>query len=357
MAGDPTKYSQPVSVRRPILVAAAALLVSSCGSGSEQSTTSGVSSTVPVTTSLGEPEESASVLDIEDEVDWKPSVDPVYDVTVSADVVYGQGEVDGGGSFDDLLLDLYVPTVEGQDRFPLVVTIHGGGFNGGSKANTAFVADQFAQRGYIVASINYRLSGDDPVPSTRVQALWDGIGGASATGQARAAIAAMDDTMTALGFLHARPDVEPSRTVLWGNSAGAITALYVGYAMDDFDIERPWVSAVISNSGGFIGEAGTAAMFIEEDYGVINEAPYFYSEGPILMTHATGDPVVPYQLSQDIVDRAEAIGHPYERFSADADTHGVPDGLFQTEHSPGVSVFQAQVNWLDGFLLGAAETP
>lgn len=45
-----------------------------------------------------------------------------------------------------------------------------------------------------------------------------------------------------------------------------------------------------------------------------------------------------YQLSQDIVDRAEAVGHPYERFSVDAVAHGLPNGLFRTEFSPGVSV-------------------
>ena len=288
---------------------------------------------------------------------WKPSVDPIYSVTVMSNVVYGQGEVDGGGTFDDLLLDLYVPNVPGQDRFPLVVTIHGGGFNGGSKANTAFVAHQFAQRGYIAASINYRLSGDDPVPSSRVQTLYDEAGGAAAPAQVRAAIAAMDDTMTALDFLHARPEVEPWQTVLWGNSAGAVTALYVGYAMDDFGIERPLVSAVISNSGGFAGQNGSAAMFIEGNYGVINEPPYFYSEGPVFMTHATGDPTVDFQLAQDIADRADAVGHPYELFTVDAVSHGLPDGLFQTEYSPGVNVFQAQVNWLDSFLVGVAETP
>lgn len=287
---------------------------------------------------------------------WKPSVDPIYGVTLTSNIVYGQGEVDGGGAFDDLLLDLYVPNVEGQDRFPLVVTIHGGGFNGGSKAKTAFVANQFAQRGYIVASINYRLSGDDPVPSSRVQAIYDVIGGASAPAQARAAVAAMDDTMTALDFLHARPDVEPWQTVLWGNSAGAITALYVGFGMDDFDIERPLVTAVISNSGGFAGSAGSAAEFIEEDYGVINELGYFYSEPRVFMTHATGDTVVDFQLAQDIADRADAVGHPYELFTVDAVSHGLPNGLFQTQYSPGVSVFQAQINWLDSFMVGVAET-
>jgi len=288
---------------------------------------------------------------------WKPSVDPIYDVTVQSNVVYGQGEVDGGGTFEDLLLDLYIPDVEGQDRFPLVVTIHGGGFNGGSKASTAFVSDQFAQRGYIVASINYRLTGDDPVPSGRFQAVYDAVGGANAPAQTRAAIAAMDDTVKALDFLHARPDVEPWQTVLWGNSAGAITALYVGFALDDFAIERPLVAAVISNSGGFSGANASAESYIEEGYGVINEPPYFYSEPQIFMTHSTGDPVVDFQLAQDIADRADAVGHPYELFTVDAVSHGLPDGLFQTQYSPGVNVFQAQINWLDSILVGVVETP
>ncbi|HUW02732.1 MAG TPA: carboxylesterase family protein [Acidimicrobiales bacterium] len=112
-----------------------------------------------------------------------------------------------------------MPDVEGQDRFPLVVTIHGGGFQGGSKASTAFVSNQFAQRGYIVASINYRLNGDDPVPSSRFQAVHDAVGGASVPAQVRAAFSAMDDTLTALDFLHARPQTcrseacEPRRRI------------------------------------------------------------------------------------------------------------------------------------------------
>ena len=363
--------------------------VAACASDSEQPATSGAASTAAATTRSDQPEETPASTELEaeseqttasspaptattttraDELDqappstaldeepgWKPSVDPIYEVAVTPDVVYGQGEVDGGGTSADLLLDLYVPDVDGQDTFPLVVTIHGGGFNGGSKDATAFVSGQFAQRGYIVASIDYRVSGDAPVPTSRVEPIYDELGRPDASTISNAVVTAMDDTMTALDFLHTRPDVEPSQTVLWGNSAGAITALFVGYGMDDFDIERPPVAAVISNSGGFVGQR-TATDFIEEDRGVIDDPPYSYSEGPIFMTHATGDTVVAYQLSQDIVDRSEAIGHPYERFSVEADSHGLPDGLFKTEYSPGVSVFQAQVNWLDGFLIGGAET-
>ncbi len=286
---------------------------------------------------------------------WKPSVDPIYSVTKIPNVVYGQGEVNGGGTFADLLLDLYIPDVEGQDRYPLVVTIHGGGFNGGSKAKTAFVANQFAQRGYIVAAINYRLSGSDPIPSSRVQPIYDAAGGAAAPAQTRAFVAAIDDTLTALDFLHARDDVEEWQTVLWGSSAGAITSLNVGYALDDFDIERPPVAAVISNSGRFVAAFGPAANYIEEDSHII-EPGYLYAEPPVFMTHTIGDPVIDFQGAQDIADRATAVGLDHVLFSVEGTTHGLPNGLFQTQYSPGVNVFQAQVNWLDSFLVGVAET-
>ena len=130
--------------------------------------------------------------------------------------------------------------------------------------------------------------------------------------------------MTALDFLHARPDVEASQTVLWGNSA-----------------------AVSSNSGGFVGQR-PAAEFINED----GDAG---AQGPVFLTHSTGDNLVAFQLAQGIVDRAEAIGHPYESFFVDAVSHGLPGGLFRNEFSPGVSVFQAQVNWLDAFLVSGTE--
>lgn len=161
--------------------------------------------------------------------------------------------------------------------------------------------------------------------------------------------------MTALDFLHARPDVEGWQTVLWGSSAGAITALNVGYALDDFGIQRPPVAAVISNSGGFVGTLDKAAEYIEEDR-VIYEPPHLYYEPPVFMTHATGDPTVDFERAQAIADRATAVGLARELITVDAVSHGLPNGLFGTQYSPGVNVFQAQVNWLDSFMVGAIET-
>lgn len=283
---------------------------------------------------------------------WKPELTVTYPHTVQSDIVYGQGEVDDGGTFEDMLLDLYVPTVPGQTIFPLAVVIHGGSFITNDKTQPRVVtwAEELAGRGYMVASIDYRLAGDHPVPSARVQPLFDAVGGSSASNQTTAAIAAVDDLIMALEFLQTRSDISVHNTVLVGNSAGSIAALYVGYALDDYGIARPPVHAVIDNWGGFewANTPPDAATFIDR----IAEDTFYEPE--LFIAHGTNDTVVPYALTQEIVDQADIVGLPYVLFDNVGAGHGF--NLFTTEFSPGVSVFQAQVNWLDSVLVGVPDT-
>jgi len=63
-----------------------------------------------------------------------------------------------------LSLDLYVPKSEGE-KSPVMIMIHGGGWRGGDKASPAIVGAKmrhFVTKGYIYASINYRLSPQTP---------------------------------------------------------------------------------------------------------------------------------------------------------------------------------------------------
>lgn len=290
---------------------------------------------------------------------WKPALTLTYPVTVQSDIVYSQGAIDNGGTFKDMLLDLYVPTVPGQATFPLVIVIHGGSFNGNDKTQPRVVkwANELAGRGYIVASIDYRLSGDKPVPSTRVQPLYDAIGGASASNQTTAAIAAVDDILYAIDFLHARPEIDMWNTVLMGNSAGSIAALYVGYALDDYGIKRPPIAAVVDNWGGFgwANTPGDAAMFLQDPDDWFFEPGYLYVEPPLFIAHGTADTLVPYALTTEIVTQADLVGQDYVLFANDGVGHSFD--LFTTEFSPGVSVFQAQVNWLDTVLAGVYIPP
>ena len=121
-------------------------------------------------------------------------------VTVLTDVVYSALH-----GFRPLRLDLYRASAGGPKR-PLVVFVHGGGWwTGSPRGGAAFldfpsVLADLASRGIVVASIEYRLSGEAPFPAPLL------------------------DLQAAIRFLRtngARFGIDPEKVVLWGMSAGA----------------------------------------------------------------------------------------------------------------------------------------
>src|SRR5262245_38409358 len=56
----------------------------------------------------------------------------------------------------ELKLDMAVPK-EGEGPFPVVVCIHGGAWRGGKRQDLAQTLDVLAGRGYVAATISYRL--------------------------------------------------------------------------------------------------------------------------------------------------------------------------------------------------------
>lgn len=263
---------------------------------------------------------------------------PTYNYTVQSDIIYGQGEIDGGGSFADLKLDLYIPDVippvDSNNQFPLMLIIHGGGFINGDKAASNFVAyaKGYVKRGWMVASINYRLLGENPVPSSRVQALQNFIGSEATTFQ-EGAIVAVDDTLKALDFLQSRDDVFAPWTVLFGSSAGSITSLVAGYALDDHDIARPPMAAVLNNWGGMFGFAD----------GTPFDGPT--GSDPVLMiVHGTADPTVPFTEATDLQTWANAAGLPLDFQPLVGVGHTT--NLLITNASTGVTLFQRSIDYL-----------
>lgn len=103
------------------------------------------------------------------------------------------------------LLDLHRPAV-GAGPFPTVIWIHGGGWQSGSRVNTAQILNLVCQ-GYAVASIDYRLSGEALFP------------------------AQIHDVKAAIRFLRARAstyNLDPSRFAAAGSSAGGHLAALAG---------------------------------------------------------------------------------------------------------------------------------
>ncbi len=107
----------------------------------------------------------------------------------------------------DLTLDLYVPQMaKPGDRFPVVVWIHGGAWRSGSSKDRC-PAVPLVNRGFVVASINYRLSSEAIFP------------------------AQIHDCKAAIRWLRAnagRFPIDPDRIGVWGASAGGHLAALLG---------------------------------------------------------------------------------------------------------------------------------
>ena len=207
-------------------------------------------------------------------------------VKTTTDITYGSA-VDQNGISDTLKLDMYTPKGDTATSRPAIVWVHGGGFSGGDKTSVELLdeSDQFARKGYVNVSINYRLA---PVGCVGMitESCLVGI------------VEAMQDAQTAVRFLRSRATkygIDPTRIAIGGSSAGAITALNVGYnAADpgpgDHQGFSSAVGAVQSLSGAAIGTTPAA------------------DGAPALLFHGTADPLVPYAWAQATVQSAKAAG-------------------------------------------------
>ncbi len=101
-------------------------------------------------------------------------------VVTERDVTYADPMARGRVDPSLVSLDLYRPVLpDGCPPSPIVVWVHGGGFNKGDKANQ--VEDKvrlFTAAGWVFASVNYRLAADPPVPGVQHPAQVEDLGAA-----------------------------------------------------------------------------------------------------------------------------------------------------------------------------------
>ncbi len=260
---------------------------------------------------------------------------PRFEVQRTNGVVYGQGQVQSPapGAFD-LLLDLYEPTGPGVPAVkPVFLTIHGGGFTGGSRTNASHVriCNEMASRGYVCASIDYRLDGQDPVVGPAFQTLEADLV-PRAAGRADAIAAAVEDAVTALDWLVGQAGVlgiDTGRIGIGGSSAGAITSLIVAYSRDDHAAPTsPAVHFVVDLWGSLYDFAGDLEA----------------GEPPLIIIHGELDPTVPFQGALDLANQAAAVGVRAEFRPVPGAGHGfgaVP--IFDLAAEPGASLWDRAV--------------
>ena len=235
--------------------------------------------------------------------------------------------------------DLFLPD-EGDGPFPLFVHIHGGGFAFGDKRDDHMDAYLLGiKRGYAVASLEYRLSGEAKFPAAAL------------------------DCREAIRYIKthaAEYCVDPNRIAVLGGSAGGNLAAMVGMNVPSgtfpgeegrtFSCE-PTVQVCIDQFGpvrfetmrdqaianGVSEVHPNTAMMPESKYlGIdISEAPAellktsypgtYASEAmaPMLVQHGTGDHLVPWAQSEEFVKdlQARGFGHKVEYIPLEGADH------------------------------------
>ena len=250
--------------------------------------------------------------------------------------------------FRPLLLDLYQPAA-GSASGAAIVYIHGGGWAVGTRRRfgRAFISwsptplDLLAQAGFVVATIDYRLSGEATFP------------------------AQLHDVKAAIRWMRAnanRLGVDPARVVAWGESAGGHLAVLAGLTGDRPELE--------GDVGEFITES-SAVSGVVDWYGPMNllslssqhapdsdkrpddadswestmvgaalqadptrssaASPIAYVDGqalPIQIHHGTADTFVPFAQSVEFVEAFRLAGGTVEFVEVEGSDHfwiGAPD--------------------------------
>jgi acetyl esterase/lipase len=240
------------------------------------------------------------------------------------------------------VLDLMIPR-GATARLPLVIWIHGGGWQSGDKSNRA-QATRLLCRGYAVAAINYRLSDSGTFP------------------------AQIHDVKAAIRFLRAQAPaygLDGARFAAFGSSAGGHLAALAGTSgdvtgLEDLSLGYPDVSSRVQATIDWYGPV----RFTEMDPQLLAQAcpagsahhgdadsaesrllgctiddtacaaavsradPTTYadvSDPPTLLLHGTDDCTVPMGQSTLLRERLDAVGACAVKRAVMAAGHGGPE--------------------------------
>ncbi|MES2817493.1 MAG: alpha/beta hydrolase [Pseudomonadota bacterium] len=287
-----------------------------------------------------------------------------------------------------LTLDLYLPAESmpaPATGFPLVVYIHGGGWTAGHARHAGAFADfpkvlaTLAAKGYVVASVNYRLSSEARSP------------------------AAVMDIKTAIRWLRSKAAdyrIDPARAVAWGGSAGGQLAglVAVSCGVEAFDPDLPVPAGALDREGrpllGILPAdvvrqsdcvQGAVAWYGVFDFTTLREqagakgiaptpgiqaaTPYLgcdpascppglaagasslpyvdAADPPMLLIHGAADRIVPSSQSQQMAAALEQAGVPVELMLLKGIDHGLVGRNQAQTREASLSALKATFDFFD----------
>lgn len=194
-------------------------------------------------------------------------------------------------------MDIYTPNGDTETNRPVILLAHGGSFTDGSRdePTIAKLCERFAKRGYVTASMSYRLAGnafemfqESSAYPVVIKAVSDG----------KAAVRYLKANASSLG-------IDSNKIIVGGNSAGAILMLHLAYIDSVEEVSNePIIFNAMNANGGFEGNSGndgpTSRVFAVVDWaGGIKDTTWM-SPGnvPVVNLHGDPDGTVPYNCGQ-----------------------------------------------------------
>lgn len=227
-------------------------------------------------------------------------------------------------------MDVVRPKEAAREARPAVVLVHGGGFRRGNRQSYLPVAIRLAQRGYVAATVSYRLAPRNQFP------------------------AALQDVKAAVRFLRAnaqRFGLDPERIGAMGGSAGGHLVLMLGLTpgVEEFEGSGPnrqlssKVACVVNYYGPTdftqsyaksVDAAEVLPLFLGGD--LEHNRPAHMRASPLnwvtplapptLSIHGTDDAYVAYEHSLWITERLVAAGVHAELETISGAGHGFKGG-------------------------------
>jgi len=206
-----------------------------------------------------------------------------------------------------LQLDMYIPDKVTRPA-PLLVFIHGGGWRSGQRSDYLVYLIAFAKKGYITATVSYRLLADSCYP------------------------ACVEDISDAAEWFFNNGGTygyDPDRIALIGGSAGGHLALLTAYGWkkhtsDNDSTGHHRIKAVVDIYGPYdmtteyARNHSLVTSFLAHSY---EDAPELYRESspehyleegdpPTLIFHGTSDDLVPVSQSDSLAAKLGRVGIP-----------------------------------------------
>lgn len=224
----------------------------------------------------------------------------IFQSSVNQDVVFGNSPAltavyvaENVTVNQQMTMDVYFPVGDDLPKRPAVILAYGGGYLVGTKEDedVATTCDSLAKKGYVTASINYRMNMNIADPSSAVRAIY------RAAQDYHAAIRYIKEYSSTYG-------IDTNYIFVGGVSAGGFSAMHAVFLDENERPAETYQSGIggINPDLGCLSCSGNNFNHSNEVRGIINlwgallDTNYIQQEELVPMTlfHGTNDAIVPY---------------------------------------------------------------